>query len=119
MLSILIPVYNFNCVALVEALHSQCTSEKIPFEILVLDDTSKLLKEENRAINKLDHCQYIESELHYGGYKIRRDLCKRARFENLLFIDSKAIVECPEYMQNYDQRPNQADVLIGGMKARY
>src|SRR5690554_2506501 len=116
MLSILIPVYNFNCVALVEALHSQCTSEKIPFEILVLDDTSKLLKEENRAINKLDHCQYIESELHYGRAKIRNELGKRARFENLLFIDSDALVDCPDFIQNYLQNTNQADVLIGGMK---
>src|SRR5690554_2791143 len=116
MLSILIPVYNFNCVALVEALHSQCTSEKIPFEILVLDDTSKLFKEENRAINKLDHCQYIESELHYGRAKIRNELGKRARYENLLFIDSDALVDCPDFIQNYLQNTDQADVLIGGMK---
>nr|WP_299201408.1 glycosyltransferase [uncultured Brumimicrobium sp.] len=116
MLSILIPVYNFNCVALVEALHSQCTSEKIPFEILVLDDTSKLFKEENRAINKLDHCQYIESELHYGRAKIRNELGKRAQFENLLFIDADALVDNNDYIKNYINVLPKADVLIGGVK---
>ena len=40
MLSILIPVYNFDIIAFVTELHRLCEQEKIPFEIILLDDAS-------------------------------------------------------------------------------
>ena len=40
MLSILIPVYNYNAVDLVQKLHEQASQAGIPFEILLLDDNS-------------------------------------------------------------------------------
>ncbi|RYM33550.1 glycosyltransferase [Brumimicrobium glaciale] len=116
MLSILIPVYNFDCVALVKALHSQCMELNIAFEVLVLDDTSTQFKEENRAINEFEHCQYIESNIHYGRAKIRNELGKRAQFENLLFIDSDALVNRPDFIENYTINKDNAQVIIGGMK---
>lgn len=116
MLSILIPVYNFDCEVLVKELHTQCMELKIPFEILVLDDTSTLFKVKNRAINDLDHCQYIESNIHYGRAKIRNELGKRAKFENLLFIDSDALVDGPTFIQTYLNNKDKASVIIGGMK---
>lgn len=116
MLSILIPVYNFDCVVLVKELHNQCMEINEPFEILVLDDTSTLFKEENRRINELEHVQYIESSIHFGRAKIRNELGKRARFENLLFIDSDALVDSPDFIQKYINIIDKASVIIGGMK---
>ena len=116
MLSILIPVYNFDCVVLVRALHSQCKALDIQFEILVLDDTSNLFKQENRKINELEKCQYIESSTHFGRAKIRNELGKRANFENLLFIDSDALVNTPNFIQKYIENKDKAEVVIGGMK---
>lgn len=116
MLSILIPVYNFNCVVLVKELHSQCMALSQPFEILVLDDTSKKFKEENRIINELEHCEYIESTIHFGRAKIRNELGKRAKFENLIFIDSDALVDTPDFIQKYLDNKDKAQVIIGGMK---
>lgn len=116
MLSILIPVYNFDCVALVQELHDQCMEKKTPFEILVLDDTSTLFKENNSTINELENCQYIESEIHFGRAKIRNELAQRAQYENLLFIDSDALVDSPNFIQKYIDNKDKADVIIGGMK---
>jgi len=116
MISILIPVYNFDCIVLVKDLYSQSMQLNIPFEILVLDDTSALFKMENRAINELEHCQYIESNIHFGRAKIRNELGKKAQFENLLFIDSDALVDSHDFIQSYINHKDQAQVIIGGMK---
>lgn len=116
MLSILIPVYNFNCVALVKELHSQCTALTLTFELLVLDDTSTQFKEENKAINSFENCQYIESSIHYGRAKIRNELGKIAKYENLLFIDSDALVDSPFFIEKYINNKDKAQVIIGGMK---
>lgn len=116
MLSILIPVYNFDCVVLVKELHNQCMELNISFEILVLDDTSTQHKVENRMINDLENCQYIESTIHFGRAKIRNELGRRAKFENLLFIDSDALVDRPDFIQKYIDNKDKAQAVIGGMK---
>ncbi|HZH86870.1 MAG TPA: glycosyltransferase [Brumimicrobium sp.] len=116
MLSILIPVYNFNCVSLVKELHSQCVLADILFEILVLDDTSTQFKSENSVLNELENCQYIESVIHFGRAKIRNELGKRAQYENLLFIDADALVDRPDFIKNYLENIDKADVIIGGVK---
>ncbi|PKR80261.1 glycosyl transferase [Brumimicrobium salinarum] len=115
MLSILIPVYNFDCTALVEALYKQSVDSKIAFEILVLDDTSTLFKQENRTINQLANVSYIESEEHYGRAKIRNELGRRAQYENLLFIDADAQVQRTDFIENYIKHLEKAQVIIGGM----
>jgi len=100
----------------VKELHRQCMELNQVFEILVLDDTSKLFKEENRVLNELNHCQYIESTIHFGRAKIRNELGKRAQYENLLFIDSDALVDSPGFIQKYIDNKDNAEVVIGGMK---
>ena len=56
MLSILIPVYNYNVVPLVLELHKQCLECEIDFEILCQDDASNSeLNEENEIINGLKY----------------------------------------------------------------
>jgi glycosyltransferase involved in cell wall biosynthesis len=40
MLSILIPIYNYNAYPLVKELHSQCLEATIDFEIFCIDDAS-------------------------------------------------------------------------------
>lgn len=116
MLSVLIPVYNYDCSLLVTELHKQCLAAKIQYEIIVLDDVSERFKEENRKINQLSCCTYIESDIHYGRAKIRNELGNKAQFENLLFIDSDALVDCVDFIQQYVKYSSEASVVIGGMK---
>lgn len=116
MLSILIPVHNFNCVKLVSDLHQQCYATAKAFEILVLDDASTICKEENRLINKLSNCSYLESSIAYGRGRARNELGEKAAFSHLLFIDADAIVDNPNFIQNYLDHLPLAEVLVGGLK---
>ena len=51
MLSILIPVYNINCVSLVRKLYEMALLTEFPFEILLADDAScRKVREENRVL---------------------------------------------------------------------
>ena len=61
-LSILIPVYNYNCVALVKALQQQAENCNIDYEILVADDGSDnaAIVCLNREINAIPHSFYHE-----------------------------------------------------------
>ena len=61
MLSILIPTYNYVCVKLVTDLQQQAERLECPYEILVADDASEeAFKRENRKINGIPGCKYIE-----------------------------------------------------------
>ena len=61
MLSILIPTYNYVCVKLVTDLQQQAERLECPYEILVADDASEdAFKRENRKINGIPNCKYIE-----------------------------------------------------------
>ncbi len=115
MISILIPVYNYNCTVLVEDLQKQCMQANVPFEILVLDDTSTKFKAENRAINALDNCRYVEAKSHIGPAKIRNELGEMAQYEHIVFIDSDAVVDNSNFIQTYLDAKDKAQVVIGGM----
>lgn len=53
MLSILVPVYNFNSRPLLERLHSQAEALNIEYEIIVADDASTLFRDEIAGIAAL------------------------------------------------------------------
>ena len=60
MLSILIPVYNYNVVPLVLELHKQCLECEIDFEIFCQDDESNSdLNTKNEIINSLENCCFF------------------------------------------------------------
>ena len=42
MISILIPIYNFTVIDLVKSIHYQCINSNIIFEIIAIDDDSKI-----------------------------------------------------------------------------
>jgi hypothetical protein len=56
MLSILIPIYNYNAYPLVKK-NCRSLEAKIDFEILCQDDFSKYLQE-NQEINTLENCRF-------------------------------------------------------------
>ena len=113
-LSILIPTYNHVCTELVESLQAQASSlPNLEYEILVADDgsTDEYTIEENRIINQLDNCRYIERETNVGRAAIRNFLAQQAKHPWLLFIDSNMDVILSEYLSNYlnQIKENNAD----------
>jgi hypothetical protein len=116
MLSILIPVYNYDVFALVNNLHNQCTKSKITFEILCLDDASNLFTIENQRITQFENTSFLTLESNIGRSAIRNLLAKKANFENLLFLDADTIPVHDNFILNYIfQINNEEKIVYGGI----
>jgi glycosyltransferase involved in cell wall biosynthesis len=115
MLSILIPTYNYNVIPLVSELYKQCLECEIDFEIIVIDDCSKLFLEENQEINSKENCRFEVLEKNIGRSAIRNLLAKKAASENLLFLDSDTIPSNSNFISNYNSFLNtKIEVVLGG-----
>ena len=116
MLSILIPTYNHVCVRLVADLHRQAEDLGVPYEILVADDASgEAVKCENRSINGISGCWYIELARNVGRSRIRNILGRHARYDYLLFMDSDAAVVSDAFLRRYLEVRMRAPVVYGGI----
>ncbi len=115
MLSILIPVYNYNICNLVKALHEQCEKAEIDFEILCFDDASEDgFKNQNKKIVNLKNIIFKELPQNLGRSKIRNELGKAANFEYLLFMDCDSKVVSESYINNYLKILDPNSLLYGG-----
>ncbi|MBI1223749.1 MAG: glycosyltransferase [Bacteroidetes bacterium] len=102
MLSILIPIFNFDVRPLVNDLHGQCEVVGIGYEILCFDDGSTTeFKLKNKEIWKLPNVIYREMPQNLGRSAIRNTLGKAARFEYLLFMDCDSKVVSSDFIKNY------------------
>ena len=115
MLSVLVPIYNYNAYPLVEELHKQCIELGIVFEILCQDDASKsTLNINNEKINSLSNCNFISLEKNVAHRQNRNLLAKRAKYEYLLFLDGDSIVINSHYIKNYINNLKEYDVIYVG-----
>lgn len=120
MLSILLPVFNFDVRELVKTLHFQSVNAGIDFEIIVIDDASKeKSKLINREISSLKSVNYIEESTNLGRSKIRNKLADIANFDNLLYLDCDSNIDNPEFVTNYINHLQEGDVIYGGRKYYY
>lgn len=102
MLSILIPIFNFDVRPLVSDLHGQCEVAGIGYEILCFDDgSSDDFKQKNKEIWKRPNVIYRELLQNLGRSAIRNALGKAARFELLLFMDCDSKVVSPDFIKKY------------------
>ena len=115
MLSILIPLYNYNVYPLVLELHKQCKDCGINFEILCQDDASKsTLNAFNENVNALSHCSFVALEENLAHRENRNSLAKQAKYDFLLFIDGDSIIICPDFIKKYIFNLKDYDVVYGG-----
>lgn len=114
MLSILIPVYNYDCRKLIYSLSAQAQKLDVEYEILVFDDGSSAFLEENREIESLPHIVYRELEKNVGRSVIRNLLADEARFPYLIFMDCDMQVISDSYLKNYLDHIGDAPVICGG-----
>ena len=119
MLSILIPVYNFNIVSLVTELHKQATKAAVPFEIIVLDDcSSALLRDQNKDAGNLPGVRFYELDKNIGRASIRNRLAEKADYSTLLFMDCDSEVPSDNYIANYLPYCGKDIVVCGGRSYR-
>lgn len=115
MLSILIPIYNYNVFPLVVELHRQCLECGIAFEIICQDDASNSpLNVQNEKVNELSYCSFISLKENVAHRENRNMLAEKAQYTYLLFIDGDSIIINTEYIQNYIENLSDFDALYGG-----
>ena len=115
MLSILVPIYNYNVYPLVAELHKQCTECGINFEILCQDDASQsTLNTFNESVNALSHCSFVTLEENLSHRENRNSLAKQAKYDFLLFIDGDSIISHADYIKKYIANLKDYDVIYGG-----
>ncbi len=114
-LSILIPVYNFDIIPLVNELLKQCQQAAVRFEIICLDDASDPhFQENNRKIKDLENVVYEELSINISRANIRNKLAQRARFSFLLFLDNDSGIIVKHFIIKYLRAADQSKILIGG-----
>lgn len=115
MISILIPVYNFDVRQLVRDLHVQLLAAGAPFEIICLDDGSdEAFKIQNRELLNSSTFHYEELAHNLGRARIRNALAAKAQYPYLLFMDCDSKVVSPDYIQNYLDHLHPETLLYGG-----
>ncbi|MBF2708389.1 glycosyltransferase family 2 protein [Flavobacterium soyangense] len=117
MISILIPIYNYDAFPLVSELHKQCLESRIEFEILCQDDTSNQFLNENQKINNLENCNFSRNNSNLGRGKNINFLAEKAKFEWLLIMDCDTFPIHNIYIQKYISQINEGEkVIYGGIE---
>ncbi|RPH33161.1 MAG: glycosyltransferase family 2 protein [Bacteroidales bacterium] len=115
MISICIPVYNFDVTPLVRELLMQAKLLTVPYEIILIDDCSG---KEYKSINA-KVCEkevYIQLAENIGRAKIRNLFLSYTQYDNLLFLDCDSLVVRNDFLQKYIDVINQRsyNVVCGG-----
>jgi glycosyltransferase involved in cell wall biosynthesis len=114
MLSILIPTYNYNIVALVSEIHQQISITKTPFEIICLDDASTLFVAENQTITQFSNTNYEILSNNVGRSKIRNLLAQKATYDWLLYLDADVIPKDADFIKRYLPFLNDEVKIVNG-----
>jgi len=116
MISICIPVYNYDVRELVNDLHFQADNIAIEYEILLIDDRSDdSYRKINRNVEKLSNVKYRELDNNIGRSAIRNMLSKEAKFRYLIFMDCDAKICRQDYLRKYSAFCTESVVCFGGV----
>ena len=117
MLSILIPIYNYNAFPLVKEIASQCNACGINFEILCQDDCSNEFLAENQSSNSLENCHFSSNKTNLGRGKNINSLAEKAKFDWLLILDCDTFPKDTNFIQDYIIviEKNETPVVFGGI----
>ena len=116
MLSILIPIYNWDCIELVTELHQQALGAELDFEILCLDDASSdEYRIRNMQLGSLANVVYEDLPKNIGRARIRNLLAEKAKYGTLLFVDCDMAVTSDSFVSKYVSAINGTGVVVGGI----
>ena len=115
MISILIPIYNFDVRLLVQKLHYQGNLLTVDFEIICVDDaSSEDFKAINQTVGGLSAVRLIELDKNIGRAAIRNFLASKAQFPYLLFMDGDSAPLDKNYLKRYQNQLSPTALLYGG-----
>lgn len=116
MLSICIPIYNFDVTGLVTILHQQAIRHNIPAEVICIDDCSEV----EFRVKNIDACntygKYIQLNENVGRARIRNLFLKYTQFDYLLFLDCDSVLIASDFVKKYAEAivQSQAKIICGG-----
>ncbi len=117
MISVCIPVYNFDVTELTESLLKQAERLGYPIEILLFDDHSlSYYKKLNSQLSNRKDVSYLEFDFNIGRSKIRNRLGDFAAGQWFLFLDCDMVIDDPDFLKNYVDNCTKANVVCGGIK---
>ena len=117
MLSVLIPIYNYDVRKLVMTLVEQCQRAGVNFQVLCFDDGSKSkYREVNRRLENVFGVSYLEFDKNHGRSAMRNKLGFNAMYENLLFLDCDSEVTTKGFIKTYLKNIKEYDCIYGGTK---
>lgn len=117
MISICIPIYNFNVTELVKTLSYQSKRLNCPSEIILIDDCSDIAyKKINESICSNEN--YIQLDKNIGRAAIRNRFLEYAKYEHLLFLDCDMVVPSDNFLIRYVEsiRTHPNNLICGGKK---
>jgi len=115
MLSVLIPVFNFDVRNLVREIHEQAIVMQIPFEILCFDDASdQKYMEINNELSTLSFVKIVNLSENLGRSAIRNRLAEEAKYDQLLFMDCDSKIMSKDYIKNYIGQLHPDKLIYGG-----
>lgn len=115
MISILIATYNYDAYPLVKQLHAQCRTLNITYEIIVWDDGSQQLQQ-NEKLKELEHCLVKKSAHNLGLASTRNLLLSHAQYDWCLLLDSDTAPVGSDFISQYLQATHlQKPVIYGGL----
>ncbi|MBU2919953.1 glycosyltransferase family 2 protein [Winogradskyella psychrotolerans] len=118
MISVLIPVYNYNISELVSEIHKQLSHTDYPFEILCFDDCSNNgdLQEINKTINTFSYSKYVILPENIGRSAIRNQLAKQAKYDWCLFLDADVMPKHNNFIERYlEAISEKTEIIYGGI----
>ncbi len=115
MISLCIPIYNYDVRPMVKSLHQQATEAAIPFEILLIDDGSReIYRQKNRECMALANVMLEELDANIGRSRIRNMLAQKARFPWLIFMDCDSACPDTQFIKRYLFHTEVEGVICGG-----
>ena len=112
MITICIPVYNFDITLLVNELSHQANLLNIVYEIIIIDDCSENFKEVNKSI--CEDFYYIELSENIGRAKIRNLFLKYAKYDYLLFLDCDSLIGTADFLSKYIEIIDKVPSVVCG-----
>ena len=114
MLSICVPVYNYDARPLVQELLRQAAQLSKAIEILVYEDGSAPAQQRiNAPLADLPTVRYLPLAHNTGRASIRNRMAADAQYATLVMLDVDSAPN-PNYLRNYLSRPPEATVVVGG-----
>lgn len=121
MISILIPVYNFDLTSLINCLSGAISDSEFYSEIIIgADGCDKTYLDSYQKLTSLDKVSLHISKENIGRASIRNELIDKSSGTHLLFIDADALVQpdIKKFLAAYVDHLNAAPVICGGVAYR-